>query len=363
MSTKLRVGIVGAGFGQNVHLPAFRLLPDCEVVALLASSFEKTKALAQKLNIPEVYESWQELLEQGRLDILCISTLPGLQAEILAKALMMNLKIVAEKPLTLAYGQVPPLDILFQAKSPAIAVDFEFLELPIWQRTQTLLREGHIGQIQRAEVHWSMMTYANRHKLDSWKTHTQQGGGALAAFGSHVFYYLEELLGPIANLQAVITKDVLDMRETDTAVTVNGRCVNGAEIVVHIVTNRAVEIEHRLEFSGTKGHLRLVNRTDDYMQGFELLSAGLEARNFQILEGASALPGSVKDGRVFAVHSLLERWLQKSDKPMSARRVPDWRAGCRVQLLLECALKSSSTKCRVEVPETHLHKSPEIKWT
>ena len=49
----IRVGIVGVGYGQAVLVPAFRLDPRFEVVALAASRPGKAREVADRLGVPE----------------------------------------------------------------------------------------------------------------------------------------------------------------------------------------------------------------------------------------------------------------------------------------------------------------------
>ncbi len=340
-NTKLRVGIVGAGFGQNVHLPAFRLLANCDVVALQASSSEKTKMLAQKYELPEVYGSWQEMLRNAHLDILSIATLPDLQIEILQAALQKKgLRIFAEKPLGTRLAQILKLDTIFTDINPKFFIDFEFLQLPTWRRAYQMMRDRKIGNPQKIDVVWKMMTYANRHHLDSWKTSTTKGGGALSAFGSHVFYYLEVFMGPIAELNAVLSRDPQDSRETDTRVEIQCRFANGAEGSVQIDTSFSQSTQHSIEILGDDGCLQLLNCTQDYMMGFGLKSAP-RGQDYKVLDDGANLPNDFKDGRIFAVHSLLDQWFETDlSEGGKGPPPPGWREACRVQLLIESALQS-----------------------
>ena len=52
MSPPLRVAVIGVGFGQQVHVPAFRADPRCEVTTLCASTEAKAAEIAGRLNVP-----------------------------------------------------------------------------------------------------------------------------------------------------------------------------------------------------------------------------------------------------------------------------------------------------------------------
>ena len=81
-------------------------------------------------------------------------------------------------------------------------IDFEFPELPAWQRAKALIDEGAIGTLRHVVVTWQVENYATRMRLKSWKTNGDDGGGVLGNFVSHCFHYLEYFCGPLANLSA-----------------------------------------------------------------------------------------------------------------------------------------------------------------
>src|SRR5208282_5879774 len=194
---KLKVAVIGAGFGQQVHVPVFQHLPDCEVVAMGSSNLQKASAVAQKLGLARAYGSWRELLDKEEVDILSIATLPGLQYEIAKAALQKSVAVFCEKPLTLTKAQSQDLVTLGKTQGVPQMVDFEFAEIPVWRECLHHLQKGAVGTLERLEVVWSVQTYANRHRTTSWKTNPAKGGGPLFAFASHTLFYLEWFAGPI----------------------------------------------------------------------------------------------------------------------------------------------------------------------
>ncbi len=54
----IRLGIVGCNYGRTVLLPAFRLDPRCEVVALAGTDAARTAALARQAGVPQAFGDW-----------------------------------------------------------------------------------------------------------------------------------------------------------------------------------------------------------------------------------------------------------------------------------------------------------------
>ncbi len=91
--SKIRVGVVGIGFAQQVHVPAFRADGRCEVVAICASNFARAPQVPGKLDIPQAFGDWQELIAQPNIDVISIATPPNIQPEIAIAALSQGIVI------------------------------------------------------------------------------------------------------------------------------------------------------------------------------------------------------------------------------------------------------------------------------
>ena len=72
--SRLRVGIVGAGFGANVHAPAFTLHERFEVVAIAAPSSAERAARERK--IPHAFASTEAMLAGVELDVVAVASPP-----------------------------------------------------------------------------------------------------------------------------------------------------------------------------------------------------------------------------------------------------------------------------------------------
>ena len=73
----IRVGLIGAGANvRRVQIPAFRQIPECEIVAVANRSLESSQRVADEFNIPRAYGNWEELLDDDSIDAILIGTWP-----------------------------------------------------------------------------------------------------------------------------------------------------------------------------------------------------------------------------------------------------------------------------------------------
>ena len=71
-STKLRVGIVGGRFGSNFY--AFKLHPDCEVVAVSDLRPKRLAKMVEVFDCTKTYPSLEEMVEDPNIDAIAVFT-------------------------------------------------------------------------------------------------------------------------------------------------------------------------------------------------------------------------------------------------------------------------------------------------
>src|SRR5687768_18491959 len=96
----IRVGFIGAGWTERIQIPCYRLA-GLTAQAICASKPENARRVAANLEIPEVYNTWQELIRADSIDLVSIVTPPHLHAEIAIAALRAGKHVICEKPTAL----------------------------------------------------------------------------------------------------------------------------------------------------------------------------------------------------------------------------------------------------------------------
>ena len=73
----VRIGIIGAGENvRDVMIPAFRRIPECQLVAVANTSLASSQRVATQFDIPKPYPHWKALLDDHDIDAVCIGTWP-----------------------------------------------------------------------------------------------------------------------------------------------------------------------------------------------------------------------------------------------------------------------------------------------
>lgn len=333
MPSRLRVAIVGLGFGERVLVPAFQADARCEVVGLCASRYERARDAAARLQIGHAYRTWQEAVDDPEVDAIAVATPPSLHAEIALAALRNKRHVFCEKPLAATEQSAALMRDAAAEAGTANMIDFEFPEIPEWQRARQIIAAGELGRVRHAAVSWYRETYASRTRDDSWKTRPAEGGGALNTFVCHCFYYLEWLLGPIRTIWAAPQGE----DAADTLVILALQLNDGARVSVSVGTAAFLGDGHALTVYGDEGTLALTNRTHDLAAGFQLWM-GTRSTGERSLVPVEPFTARWSDGRVAAVNRLVSRFVTWAIDGQPSH--PDFADGFRVQTLLDAAWRA-----------------------
>ena len=337
--SRIRIGVVGMGFGRYGLIPAFRRDPRCEVVAIAAGSLASVQKHRAALGVAQAFGSWSEMLDHAALDAVAIAAPPTVQPAIATAALQRGLGVFAEKPFAASLAEAQALAALAARSGRPNMIDFTFPELATWRMAHTALAEGAIGALRHFVIDWRMESYDNHNRVESWKTDDTRGGGVFQHFVSHALYYVEWLFGPLARMSATLSRAGDLSAGGDTMAVLSLGFAGGVSGSLTACSAAPFGVGHRIEVYGTDGCLRLFNSTSDPIAGFELSIATLGEPRFRSLSVEPATPGGKEDTRVAPVSRLTTRFLDWCIGGTPA--APDFAAGLRTQVLIDAAQESN----------------------
>lgn len=331
----IRLGIVGCNYGRQVQLPAFRLDPRCQVVALAGSDAARTATVARESGIPESFGNWMPMLD--RVDAIAIAAPPRLQPEIAIAALQRGKPVFAEKPMAADLADAAAM--LKSAGTLPAMMDFNFTQIPAWRKAKTMLDDGSIGRLRHATVTWHVENASTRLRLRNWKTSGEQGGGALGNFSSHSLHYLEWFCGSVAGLSARLS-GLPDDPAFETNVTLSLAFRSGATASFSMSCASYLGSGHRLEFYGEDGTLVLDNPTSDYMRGFALSHARRPATTLTpvAVEEDPIDRKFPAEARIAPVSRLASRFIDAIEQRRPV--TPGFGEGYRTQMLLDAVRRA-----------------------
>ncbi|MCL6434771.1 MAG: Gfo/Idh/MocA family oxidoreductase [Leptolyngbyaceae cyanobacterium HOT.MB2.61] len=358
--TPIGVAIVGTGFGQKVHIPAFQVHHRTHIVAVYHRDLAKAQAIAQAHDIPHACQTVADIVSLPEVLGVSISTPPFLHYEMAKTVLQAGKHLLLEKPTTLVASEARELLNLAESKGLVTTVNFEFRCVPAWLRLAELLAEGYVGNLRLVKVDWLVSSRADASRPWNWYARKDQGGGALGAIGSHTFDYVAWLFGGVRQLCARLHVSVPERPDPESGqlkpVDADDVCMilleladgTPCQICLSAVTYQGRG--HWIEVYGDRGTLVLGSSNQkDYVHGFKLWGSQQGEPLTEIeIPAHLEFPRTFEDGRIAPFIRIVDRWVQGIDQGKSL--APSLREGLYSQLLMDLAHQSSETGSWVKVP-------------
>ena len=228
---RLRIAVVGTGFGARIHLPALRASGRFEVAALVGRDPDRTRAAADRLGVPAACASLDEALATVELDAVTIATPPATHAALAIAAARAGKHVLCEKPMARTVAEARAMCEAIRAHAVVGVVGFEFRFHPGRAMLQRLVARGDLGRPQLLVCADAMPLYVAPYKPPpAWWHDLEAGGGWLGASGSHLLDATRVWLGEAASLTAVV--DTLGAGSADDTYALLMRMRSGARAVL-----------------------------------------------------------------------------------------------------------------------------------
>ena len=220
MSDIIKVGIIGSGFGQRIHIPGFKNVPGYEVTAIAGHNYEKTIKIAKELNIPNVYDDWQKLTEDPEINLISIVTPPYWHHAMAINAIENGKNILCEKPMAMNLEQAYDMWDELESADVVGMINHEFRQIPSRMYCKELIQNGTLGQIYSVKIQSissSRLPYSGR----SWNWWASEafGGGLWGAMGSHFIDYIRWAIGDFTGIYGRISTNVKTRKDPITSQT------------------------------------------------------------------------------------------------------------------------------------------------
>jgi len=368
---ELKIGLVGTGFMGKTHALGFAAAPrvfDLPYEVVLHSvadrSDELAAAAARSFGFARSSGDWKRLIADPAIDVIDITTPNALHKEIALAAIAAGKHVYCEKPLAPRASDAREMADAAEAAGLKTQVGFNYLCNPMLALARDLIASGELGEIR---------TYRGIHAEDYMMDaaspftfrHDAAGGGALADIGSHALAMAEYLLGPIERLMGDCVT-VYDRRpdghggfrtvEVDDVGRAFLRFANGASGSIEaswISTGR--KMQHDFEIYGTKGALLFTQERFNELhffstadgagrRGFRRIEAGPDHDPYGLFCVAPGHQLGFNDLKTIEVARFLDCLAGKRVEPFN------FRAGTRVQALVEAIQDSSRRQAWIETP-------------
>ncbi len=208
----IRVAVLGAcGWMGKVHTLAYQSIPllfgtekgSAEVVWLVDGDRDKLAKMAAAIPSVKISTSWEEAISDPQVDLVDICLPDNLHYSVAKSALLAGKHVYCEKPLTNTAAEAGELAQLAASKQRITRVGHSFPRNPIHDVAKDIIDSGEIGEIKLFKAAQHVDVMADPATPFMWRC-----DGALAPTGivgdtgSHVFSFLDRLVGRVSKLVA-----------------------------------------------------------------------------------------------------------------------------------------------------------------
>lgn len=353
---KLRIGVIGMGFGAGVHLPALSTLANVVVSGVAdAGSGRARIAAAKYAPRARVFDNGHALAEWPGIDAVSIAVPPRQQAAIVRTAIDAGKHILCEKPFGAGLDEITGLAADAMGKGLVTAIGYEFRYDTAIAALCKAVREGLIGPVRRIAVTWLTGGGLDPNRPWSWRHDAGACGGVLLDWCSHVIDYAFLIAGAdVTEISARTSITVLkrpDGRGGVADVTAPDSCeiaclfANGVAGRYTVSNVQAAGIGHKIEVYGDSGRIVFHHAPPftSRSKTLTLYDSNDEGLVVPIAEtGAADGEDGNGDDRVAAFRELARDFSAVAQGSATAGRFPDFAAGERVWRVLEAARNSAA---------------------
>ncbi|MCL2795554.1 MAG: Gfo/Idh/MocA family oxidoreductase [Microbacteriaceae bacterium] len=216
MSAPIRIGIVGTGGIARVHADNITHLGDrAVIVGAVDVDPERLAGFQAEFGVEAGYGSLEELLEQGKPDIVHLCTPPGLHKAQALVALAAGVDVLSEKPPALSLEEIDELAEAEKASGAHFATvsQHRFGGRAIWLRDR--MADGKLGRpmVAVCDTLWFRPdSYFDVPWRGKWDI---EGGGPTMGHGIHQMDTMLSILGPWSEVVAVAARQARPVKTED----------------------------------------------------------------------------------------------------------------------------------------------------
>ena len=142
----LKVAIVGCGKIADDHLQQIRRIAECQIVGVCDRELLMAKQLAERFDVPLVFDDVSELLANCQPHVVHITTPPHTHFSLAIQCLNAGAHIYVEKPFTLTSEEARKVITTADERGLKVTVGHDLQFSPGARRLRELARAGYLGE-------------------------------------------------------------------------------------------------------------------------------------------------------------------------------------------------------------------------
>ena len=218
MTEKLKWGIIGAGNVVEFKSgPSLQQAEDSQVIAMFSRTYSKAKNLAEKMNIPRVYNTKEEFFSDPEIEAVYISTPPDSHYNYAIEAIEAGKHVLVEKPMATSVTECEGMTIKAAEKNVVLMTAYYRRFWPSYCKIKSIIDSGEIGNIIYLSLNFFYNGYPGSGTPVPWRLEKEiSGGGLFVDVGSHRLDMANFLVGNFKKVIAIATRYHSELKVEDT---------------------------------------------------------------------------------------------------------------------------------------------------
>lgn len=249
----IRFGILGAArIAPEALIKAAQNVPDAEVVAVAARDPKRADEFAATHNIPRVYATYADLINDPELDAIYNPLPNSLHCEWTIAALRAGKHVLCEKPLSSNTAEADKMTAAATEVGKILGEAFHYRYHPLADRVHGLISDGTLGRLVHVEGHFSVPIPETNIRFD-WNL----AGGATMDLGCYPLHMIRYFSG--LTPRVISAKAETGPKNIDIAMETELELEGGATARMTCAMKKDSVIAASLTARGERGELRVVN--------------------------------------------------------------------------------------------------------
>lgn len=188
---KCKLAIIGPGVIAHKFADACTRIEQVELVAVASTNMERAKSFADKYDIPNAYDAYDEMLEQD-IDGVYVSVINFKHLEVIEQCAKHGKAILCEKPAVENYEDAKKMAECIRKYNVLFVEAMWTNFLPCIRKVKEWVDSGIIGKIRNIQVN---MSFLGDPDPQSRLFNKELGGGGLLDVGIYTLAFALEMMG------------------------------------------------------------------------------------------------------------------------------------------------------------------------
>lgn len=216
---KIRLGIVGCGKIATNHLNSIKELSDAfELVSVCDTNADSLNTTCNNLGVKGYHNLDSMLKANDELDIITLCSPSGLHAQQTIQIAEAGKHIITEKPMATRWSDGVAMVNACDKAEVKLFVVKQVRYQPAFQLLKEALKKQRFGRVFMVNLNVFWTRPQQYYDQSRWRGTWEFDGGAFMNQASHYIDLLHWLIGPVQNIQAMMSTLAMNIEAEDTGV-------------------------------------------------------------------------------------------------------------------------------------------------